>query len=165
MSAQLPQRAPEPDLNSAYSFSMAEHLELARATFNQTWEYLDRDDRTEADNRVMLTHAAASWYHWRQVGDSQNRSLSDWQMSRVLAVLGSADLARSFGAACLEISTEADLAPFYVAMAHESIARAAMVGGDDAARHEHVAAAKELLGSISESEEIEILTNDLASLE
>ena len=144
---------------------MPEHLELAKATFNKTWEYLDRNDRTADDDREMLSHAAASWYHWRQVGEPKNRSISDWQMSRVLAVLGVSGLARSFGEACLELSISEDLAPFYVAMGHEAIARAAMVGGDDTTKNSHITKAKELRHQITEAEELEILDNDLATLE
>jgi cation transport regulator ChaB len=143
---------------------MPEHLELAKTTFNETWDYLDRDDRNEDDDRKMLAHAAASWYHWRQVGDDKNRSVSDWQMSRVLSVLGSADLARSFGEACLKISIEADLKPFYVGMAHEAIARAAAVGGDTPAKDEHLAAARAVLETIEDTEESEILAADLATI-
>jgi len=144
---------------------MPEHLDLAKATFNKTWEYLDRDDRTADDDREMLAHAAASWYHWRQVGDAKNRSVSDWQMSRVLAVLGSSRLARSFAGASLKTAQEAKLRGFYVGMAHEAIARAAAVGGDDATRNKHVAKAKDVLATLTDEEEIEVLTADLSTVE
>ena len=140
-----------------------EHIDLAKTAFNKTWEYLDCTDRTDGDDREMLTHAAASWYHWRQVGDAKNLSISDWQMSRVLSVLGSAELARSFGEACLE--TSAELAPFYVGMAHEAIARAAAAGGDTAAKDEHVKAAQEILASLTDDEEAKILADDLSTIE
>jgi hypothetical protein len=144
---------------------MPEHLDLAKTTFNKTWEYLDRDDRTEDDDREMLAHAAASWHHWRQVGSPQNRSVSDWQMSRVLAVLGAVDLARSFGDACLATAVDADLGGFYVAMGHEAIARAAMLAGDNAAKDKHVAAAREILATLTDQEELDIVAADLATIE
>lgn len=142
-----------------------EHLDLAKTTFNKTWEYLGRDDRTPDDDREMLAHAAASWYHWRQVGDPQNRSVSDWQMSRVLAVLGAVGQARSFGDSCLETAVEGGLDGFYVAMGHEAIARAAMLAGDTATKDEHAAAAREILATLSDEEEIEIVAADLATIE
>lgn len=144
---------------------MPDHLELAKSTFNKAWEYLDRDDRTAEDDQNMLAHAAASWYHWRQVGEAKNLSVSDWQMSRVLAVLGSAGLSRSFAETCLQEATEGDLDAFYMGMAHEAVARAAALGGDSDVRDKHLAAAHEILEGLSDPEEADVLRDDLATIE
>ncbi len=118
---------------------MTDHRRLGVDLFNQTWDHLDRDDRSPADDAAMLGAALASWHHWRQVGEPKNFAISDWQVSRVLAVLGEGRLARHFGELSLRWATEHDLSPFYEAYAHEAIARAAALQGDLRARDEHVA--------------------------
>jgi hypothetical protein len=144
---------------------MPEHVDLAKTTFNKTWEYLDRADRTEDDDREMLAHAAASWYHWRQVGEPENRSVSDWQMSRVFVVLGKPDLAMSFAKSCLALAEESELDPVFIGFGHEAIARAAAASGDTALRDEHLAAGKAVLESLTDPEDREVLGGDLATIE
>jgi cation transport regulator ChaB len=144
---------------------MPEHVDLAKATFNKTWEYLDRAERTEDDDREMLAHAAASWYHWRQVGDAKNRSVSDWQMSRVFVVLRKPDLAMSFARACLRLAAESELDPVYVGFGHEAVARAAALGGNTALRDEHLAAAQAIVETLTDEEDREVLAADLATIE
>ena len=51
----------------------------------------------------MLTAAFASRYHWREIGEPKNFSVSDWQVSRVAAVLGLPDLAERYFERLLEV--------------------------------------------------------------
>jgi hypothetical protein len=141
-----------------------DHLELAKTTFNKTWEYLDRNDRTPTDDREMAAMALASRYHWRQVGDPKNHSISDWQVSRVFAVLGDSPMALSFGEASLEAAIEAELAPFYVAFGHEAVARAAALAGDNEQRVAHLAEARQRTQDVEDAEERKMLTDDLDTI-
>lgn len=127
---------------------MTDHRQLGVDLFNATWGYLDQPHRTPDDDAAMLGTALASWHHWRQVGEPKNFSISDWQVSRVLAVLGEGHLARRYGEMSLRWAAEHDLSPFYAAYAHEAIARAAAVLGDERARGEHVAKGREAAAQV-----------------
>lgn len=143
----------------------AAHREIAVALFNRTWELLDKENRTSVDDAEMLTAAFASRYHWRQIGDARNFSVSDWQVSRVAAVLGYPDLAEEYGRCSLEAAAAAHLQPFYVGYAHEALARAALLAGDRTAFAKHLAAAHEMLDQVSDAGERDLLAPDLAELE
>lgn len=137
------------------------HRTMAAELFNRTWELLDMGDRTPADDREMLGAAYASRYHWRMVGDARNQSVSDWQMSRVWAVLGDASRAADHGRLALQIAEVDDVGPFYVGYGHEALARAAQLDGDQVTRDRHLAAARDLLAEVGDTDEAALLRKDL----
>lgn len=143
----------------------ASHRQVAVELFNRTWELLDKDQRTDAEDAEMLTATFGSRYHWHQVGDAKNFSVSDWQVSRVACVLGYPDLAYEYGRRCLEGASAANLDSFYVGYGHEALARAARLAGNrDEVRHQ-LAAARELLDQVVDSSARDLLAADLADLE
>jgi hypothetical protein len=148
----------EPDLEPS------EHRKIGVALFNRTWELLDKDVRTGVEDAEMLTVAFTSRYHWQQVGEATNFAVSDWQVSRVAAVLGYPDLADEYGRRSLAVASTASLAPFYVGYAHEALARAARLAGDRKAVAEHLAAAEEMLDQVHDPGERDLLSADLADL-
>lgn len=134
---------------------------MARAMFNHTWDLLDAGERSPAADRELLASAYASYAHWRRVGDAKNHSISDWQVSRVWAVVGDAVRAAEHGAAALRLAEEHDLGPFYVGYGHEALARAAAVAGDVATRDRHLEAAATLSQEIADSDNAAALRADL----
>ena len=140
------------------------HRQTAVALFNRTWELLDKEARSSEEDAEMLTAAFASRHHWRQVGDATNFSVSDWQVSRVAATLGYADLAAEYGRRSLETASAGGLGPFYTGYAHEALARAARLAGDRDAVAAHLAAADELLEQIDDPGERDLLALDLDDL-
>ena len=143
----------------------ASHRQVAVEMFNRTWELLDKDRRTDAEEAEMLTAAFASRYHWQQVGDAKNFSVSDWQVSRVAAVLGYPDLAHEYGRRCLEGASSANLGPFYVGYGHEALGRAALLAGNRDDVRSHLESAKDLLDQVVDSSARDLLAADLADLE
>ena len=141
-----------------------DHRDVAVALFNRTWELLDKETRSVSENAEMLTAAFASRYHWRQVGEAKNFSVSDWQVSRVAAVLGYPDLAEAYGQQALEVAATAQLAPFYLGYAYEALARAARLAGNRKAVAAHLAAAQEMLDMVDDPGERDLLAPDLAEL-
>ncbi len=140
------------------------HRKMAAALFNRTWELLDAADRSAEDQLEMLSAAYGSRYHWRQIGEPKNFSVSDWQVARVLAVAGEAGRAAEHAAESLRLAQEHDLGPFYAGYAHEALARAAAVAGDVAARDEHLAAARAHLAEIDDEDSAAMLQADLDEL-
>ena len=100
-----------------------EHKALAVELFNKTWDYLDRTDRNQQDDLVMVNMAHTSLYHWSQVGTLENMAIGYWQISRVYAVLGWAESALSFAFASKKVCQDNHFDGFNLAYAYEAIAR------------------------------------------
>jgi len=141
------------------------HRHFGVALFNQTWDLLDTADRTTDQDAEMVAAALGSRHHWRQIGQPKNFAISDWQVSRVFAVMGAAELSRSFADQSLALCNDNDLGPFLAGYAHEALARAAMVGGDEAAAEQHLRAARELAGDVKTDDDRVLLEADLDELE
>lgn len=140
------------------------HRTFAPRAFNGTWKLLDAEQLTREQEEEMLASTFAQKWHWSAVGSPRNWAVADWQVSRVLAVMGYAELSRRFGERSLEISIEHDLDPFVKGFAHEAIARAAADVDDIETFTEHVAAARALAAEIEDPEDREVLEADLAEM-
>ena len=92
------------------------HREFSAAAFNLAWDLIEKSDRTPEEDMQLVCRAAASLWHWSQREDvtDQNLSVGYWQLSRVFAILGEANMAKRCGELCLSKSTNAE--PFYVGM-------------------------------------------------
>jgi len=154
--------APVPDPSSADLEKW--HRIFAPRAFNQTWSLLDVADSSRDEEEDMLAAAFAQRYHWYAVGSPRNRAIADWQVSRVAAVLGYADLAFRFGERSLAVCLDNDLDPFVTGFAHEAIARAAAEVDDVDTFTEHLEAAKAILAEIEDPEDREVLEADLAEM-
>jgi hypothetical protein len=137
--------------------------QLAVSLFNETWALLDKTNRSAEETDRMIHSAHASRLHWESIGTPQNLSIGEWQVARVLAVVGHADAALYHGRRCLEIAQHGELDPFYVAYAHEAIARALSLS-----RHadvgKHLAQARDLAAKIADADERKMLEDDLATV-
>lgn len=140
------------------------HNEFAKRAFNHTWSLLDREQRTREEEVEMLASTLAQRYHWYEVGTPRNWAIADWQVSRVAAVLGYADLARRFGEHSLDVCRQNALDPFVTGFAHEAIARAAADVDDVATYTAHLEMAKELLPRIEDAADRDTLAADLAQM-
>ena len=114
----------------------------------------------------MLHAAHASAYHWSVAPECEpeNRVRSEWECSRVYAVLGRAEPALHHARRCLELCEEHRIGDFDLAYAHEALARAYVVAGqeDDARRHEHLARAA--AETVASEDDREHLLEDLETL-
>lgn len=137
--------------------------QLAARFFNETWNYLEKPDRTPDDDLLMIHLAHASRWHWQLAGDASNWTIGEWQISRVYAVLGRAEPALFHARACLRIAVESRVRPFMLGCAHEAIARALAIGGDESAG-QHIAIARALAETVTDSKEKDILESDLSTI-
>ncbi|HSO50261.1 MAG TPA: hypothetical protein VLS86_06910 [Acidimicrobiia bacterium] len=140
------------------------HRTFAPLAFNETWSLLDLEAPTREEEEEMLAATLAQRYHWYQIGTPRHRAIADWQVSRVAAVLGYAELARRFGERSLALCLEHDLDAFVTGFAHEALARAAAEVDDIDTFTEHLEAAKENLAEIDDPEERDVLEADLAEM-
>lgn len=140
------------------------HRTFAPRAFNETWGFLDAEELSREAEEEMLAATLAQRYHWYQIGTPRNQAIADWQVARVAAVLGYADLSRRFGERSLQVGLANDLGPFVIGFAHEAIARAAAEVDDLNTFTTHLDMARALLSDIEDPEDRDLLQADLAEM-
>jgi hypothetical protein len=142
----------------------ATHRRLGVDLFNFVWELIEKADRTQDEDDLMVHAAHASAYHWRQVGEVKNFARSEWQCSRVYAVLGRAEPALFHARGCLEWCGRGEVDDFDLPFAHEALARAHAVAGDREESARNVALAREAGGVIAEADDREHFERELSTV-
>ena len=145
----------------------AAHRQLGVTLFNQVWQLLEAEQRTDEQDDEMLHAAHASRLHWARSAAPdlpQRVAVGEWQCSRVYAVLGRAEPALHHARRCLAMAEAGGLEDWVLASACEAMARAAMVAGDQAGVEKWRARAWEAVAAISDEEDREVIESDLATL-
>ena len=128
--------------------------------FNRTWELIE----SREDDDLMVHCAHASAYHCAVAPECapQNRTRSEWQLSRVYTLVGHPEPALAHAERCLQWCVDNALAGWDLAYAHEALARAHKLAGDEAAAASHVEQARAV--QIADPEDREHLEADLATV-
>ena len=142
------------------------HQHFSASCFNECWGLIDKADRSPEDTENMILLSAASLWHWKQRDDCtpQNLSIGYWQLSRAYALAEQYDMAQLVGEACVKVSLDGKLAPFFLGYAYEALARAAIGQGDFATAAAHLDKAETELLGVADEEEKELLQADLTAL-
>lgn len=140
------------------------HRKTAKQCFNETWDYLDKKNRTPDDDVQMLILAHASRYHWGFVGDARSLAVGEWQISRVYADLKQAEPSLLFAKSSLELVTKNNL-PGLLPSAYEGIARGYAVAQQHQLAREYLAKARKELESIKDKEDRKIYSNQINETE
>jgi DNA-binding transcriptional MerR regulator len=139
-----------------------DHRRLAAALFNGTWELMEKEHRTPADDDRMLHMAHASRHHWGEVGTAANLVRGEWQCSRVYSVLRRPEPCRHHARRALELCAEHGITDWDLAFGHEALARGHAVAGDTEAARAEVELA--LAVEIAEDEDRNLLLADLETI-
>lgn len=139
---------------------------LAVRLFNQTWDLLDRADRSAADDRLLLAGALASRLHWEGVGNDENYAVGDWLVAHVAARLGYGELALDFATAAHDRVTAAgdEVPRWLLASTQEGLARAHAAAGHPQERDRFGAAARKTLTEVDDAEDRELIESQLATV-
>lgn len=152
-------------MNNAPPFDIgAAHKYFSADCFNKAWTLIEKANRTPLDDQQMLALSFASLWHWTQREDCSGRNLSiaHWQLSRIFSLLGDAANATRYGETCLQHSAAEP--PFFLAYAHEALARAATLSGDTNRAARHVAEARSLAPLVDDAGDRAMLEKDLLGL-
>lgn len=143
----------------------AAHRHFSATLFNQTWEYLDKTERTQEDEEMMILTAFASYYHWTQRSDvnPEKVSIATWQISRVYAVLGNGNEAVRWARRSVE-EAEKGSDPFFLGYGFEALARACDLVGDTELLDAALRTAEELATLVPDKASREALQADLATI-
>lgn len=150
----------------AEATSDVDHRQLGVDLYNYTWTLLENDNRTRDDDDELLNATHASAYHWSLAPEAgpQNAARSQWQISRVNAVLGRGEAALYHAERCLELCTENGIGDWDLAAAYEAVARAHKVAGNDAEFRRNLELGREALAQIADEEDREHIAEDLEAL-
>jgi len=156
MSVNLP---PSFDVAAAHRFFSAD-------CFNRAWTLIELPERTPSQEEELLRLTFASHWHWTRREDyaPDKASVGYWQISRVFALLGQADNARRFARRCLEMIEGSETAPFFFAYAHEALARAEALAGNDAEAGKHLETARRLTESVEDEALRKLILDDLETI-
>jgi len=129
----------------------------------QTWELLERPDRSGDEDELMLHTAHASCRHWLAVGTPVHHQRGEWLIARVYTVLGIPEAAVRHATRCLALTeAHADaMADFDRAFAYEGIARAQALAGDRDQALRYVALAEQAGEAIGDAEDREAFFAEL----
>ena len=142
----------------------AMHRQLGVDLFNGTWTLLDKKDRSPAEDELMIHTAHASAYHWLQVGEPLNFARSDWQLSRVYAVLNRPEPALHHAHQSLELCQAEGIGDFDLAFAYEALARASAIDQNPAQAQRYLQLAQEAAEQIEEEDDRQYLLAELATV-
>lgn len=140
------------------------HRQVGVDLFNEVWRLME----TRKEDERMLHAAHASAYHWAEAPECEpkNRARSEWQVSRVYAVLGRGEPALHHARRCLEIceANPDNLEDWDLPFAYEALARAHAVGGDAAETERYLAKAREAGAYVADPEDREHLEEALKTV-
>ena len=144
--------------------SELDHRRLGVDLYNRTWALLDQGERTPLEDDELLHTAHASAYHWSRVGAPENFARSEWQISRVNAVLGRGEAAVHHAQRCLDHCVENGIGDWDLAFAYEALARAHKVAGNEEEYRRNLELGREAAGKVVEDDDRELVERDLAEL-
>lgn len=140
------------------------HRQLGVDLFNRTWTLIDKTDRTPDEVEIMIHTAHASAYHWRQVGTPLNFSRSDWQLSRVYAVLNRPEPALYHARRCLDICEAEGIGDFDLAFAYEALARSYHAGDQKEEAQKYLVLANQAGKKIKKKGDRDYFFDELATI-
>lgn len=139
------------------------HKYFAPRLNGECWNLLDKEKRTEDEDRRMLMAAFASCYHWLHVGNDLNQQRGEWLIARAYAALGDGENCLKHTQRCMTWTENADegYQDFDFAYAHEMLARGYALTGQTNKAVETLAKAKELGNRIAGEEDRKYFFGDL----
>jgi DNA-binding transcriptional MerR regulator len=100
--------------------------------FNATWDLMEEEGRSPEDDDLMLHMTHASALHWTGAAGvtPENFTRSQWQASRVNAVLHRPEACLHHAQRALDICIANEIGDWDIAFAYEALARAHAIAGD-----------------------------------
>jgi len=149
-------------------FPMIDHRTLGVDLFNKTWTLMEKPTRTPEEDDEMIHCAHASAYHWMQVGTRANRSRSEWQCSRVHAILGQTEQALYHARRChelVEANEDASMEYWDLPAAYEALARAHLTAGHREEAAHWARLGREATARVADEDERKVMEADFATID
>ncbi|SDR18520.1 hypothetical protein [Pseudovibrio sp. Tun.PSC04-5.I4] len=119
-------------MNEAGNTQALDHRSIAIELNQRAWSLLEKQDRTHEDNDELLHVAHASLWHWLQAGTKKNHQRGLWLVGRIHVLQGNGEAAMRYAEKTMELTetNKEDMAEYDHAYAHELLARATLLAGD-----------------------------------
>ena len=140
------------------------HKKMAQDTFNGVWDLLDKKDRNDYENLVMIHMAHTSVYHWSFVGQAVNMARGEWQVSRVYCAAGMAESALYHAQLSLNICQKNGIGDFDLAFGYEALARAHKVKGNFEQSQHYLELSRQAAAVIASDEDRDYVLSELATI-
>ena len=148
------------------TFTEAEaHLHFAKQYNGKIWELLEKPERTSEEDELLIDYTHTSLAHWRVAGTEVHLQRGAWMLAHVYTVLGNAALALQHAQHCQELTEryKEHLSDFDFAYAHECMARAQALAGNQAEAQKYIEKADKVGAAIKDEEDREIFMGDFNS--
>jgi hypothetical protein len=141
------------------------HRQFAIELNGRVWDLLAKKTRSAQENEEMIHTAHASCLHWLKAGTALHHQRGEWLIAHVYAELNLAEPALRHAQRCQELThAHADqMADFDLAYAHEGLARAYAIAGQQEQAEKHLKLAKQAGQAIAEKESKKFFLGDLCS--
>lgn len=106
------------------------HKKNAVDLFNETWDLIDKSERTHEETLMMLHKAHASVYHWSIVGNELNQARGEWQVSYAYSLSNLGEGALLHGKRSLDLCLNNNIKDFDLAFGYSSVAHAHKILGN-----------------------------------
>jgi hypothetical protein len=141
------------------------HKHFAVNCFNQTWDLIEKEDRSQKETDRMIHTAHASRYHWEFVGEAVNLARGEWLISRVYALLKRIEPCLYHADRCMKITLSNNLKDFDLAFAYEAMGRACDLAGDVVETTKYITLAKDVGADIADENDRKYFFSELKSIQ
>jgi len=140
------------------------HEKIAKSLFNQTWNLIEKKDRTEEEDFEMVHSTHASSYHWSKIGKPINFQRGEWQVSRVYAILNKPEGCLYHAQRCMNLTKQHNIKGFDLTFAYEALARAYSVGKNNTEKEKYLKLAMEAAELIKDEEDKKYVLSELTTI-
>jgi len=141
------------------------HRKFGVELFNQTWDLIEKENRTQEEIDRMIHSAHASRFHWEIAGTPLNIARGEWQVSHVYAILDRVEPCLYHANRCLQITLEHGFQDFDLAFAYEAMARGCDLAGNEVETTKYVELAKQAAAKIKDSKDRNYFLSQLATIQ
>ena len=138
------------------------HQYFAKMLNGKVWELLQKTERSQSEDELMIYAAHASCYHWLNAGTGLHHQRAEWLIAHVYNELGIPESALRHATRCLELTNQfaSLMKDFDWAYAYEGIARANALAGNRNEALRYIQRADEIGHAISDDEDKNIFFGD-----
>jgi hypothetical protein len=149
------------------------HHKMGIQYFNQTWDLMEKKNRTIEENDLMIHTAHASRYHWGVVVMSgkfdkagpENLERGEWQISRMYTILNRHEPALFHAQRCLDICKENNIGDWDLAFAYEAMARAYVIVQNEEETKKYLKLGKEAGEKIKKKQDKDYFFSEIESIQ